>query len=428
LDHSPFEGDYSTDSVQKMLSLLQYTPLLPGGNMSDSYDLSKLGPNSFEHMVNFIVLRELGPGGTGFGPGADGGRDGFFEGEAPYPSASEHWSGSWYIQSKFHKPHLSTDPQKWLVEQIKEELKEFQKPDTKRVWPDNWIVATNIDPSGSPATGAFDQAKKIVSKVRPRLAKRFHIWGGRKILDLLALHPEIVQYYTHFLTPGHLLTAFYQNLSDSHAQITAILRHLIVTQLLEQQYTKLEQAGSTADTRPGIHRLFTDLPFRAQEYKTSGMAADYLASAAAQNHRIDETLPDTPEWRAWRCYPSRARVWFIKGGPGQGKSTLTQYLCQIHRAALILDRKGPHVTPSQKTLAREIQRSASAAELWPSVPRIPITIELKEYAQWFGQRNESDAKGLLSFPHGKTFGQDRAEGTRGNAKASVRERRLAICV
>ena len=80
--------------------------------MSDTYDLTKLDPDSFEHMVNFIALRELGPGHTGFGPGADGGRDGFFEGETSYPSASEHWSGRWYVQSKFHKPHLSTNPQR----------------------------------------------------------------------------------------------------------------------------------------------------------------------------------------------------------------------------------------------------------------------------------------------------------------------------
>jgi hypothetical protein len=55
--------------------------------MSPTYDLTKIDANSFEHLVNFIALKVLGPGHTGFGPGADGGRDGFFEGEAPYPSA-----------------------------------------------------------------------------------------------------------------------------------------------------------------------------------------------------------------------------------------------------------------------------------------------------------------------------------------------------
>jgi hypothetical protein len=199
--------------------------------MSESYDLSKLDPNSFEHMVNLIAMRVLGGGHTGFGPGSDGGRDGYFEGETPYPSPTEQWSGRWYIQSKFHKPHLSKDPQKWLVEQIKSELEEFKKRGTRRVWPDNWIVATNIDPSGAPETGAFDQARKVVAEARPGLERHFHIWGGRKILDLLILYPQIGDHYWHSLTPGKVLRELYETISDAQANVADVIRHLVVTQL-----------------------------------------------------------------------------------------------------------------------------------------------------------------------------------------------------
>jgi hypothetical protein len=150
--------------------------------MTDSCDLTKLEPDTFEHMVNALAIAVLGAGATGFGPGSDGGRDGYFEGEAPSPSATERWNGVWYIQSKFHKPQLSDDSQKWLIEKVKEELKEFAKPDTKRKWPKNWIVATNIDPSGVPETGAFDRTKALVEKARPSLASRFHIWGAPRSL------------------------------------------------------------------------------------------------------------------------------------------------------------------------------------------------------------------------------------------------------
>src|SRR3954464_12661574 len=111
--------------------------------MTHSYDLTKLDEASFEHLSNALALRVLGAGHTGFGPGSDGGRDGLFEGEAPYPSASERWSGVWYLQSKYHRPHLSTDPQAWLLDQIKKELAEFSRSDTRRKWPDNWIIVTN---------------------------------------------------------------------------------------------------------------------------------------------------------------------------------------------------------------------------------------------------------------------------------------------
>jgi len=365
--------------------------------MPDTFELGKLEPNCFEHLANMIALRVLGPGHTGFGPGPDGGRDGYFEGEAPYPSASEHWTGSWYLQAKFHKPHLSTNAQKWLVDQIKSEIERFSDPKSERIWPDNWIIVTNIDPSGTPETGAFDSARALVAAARPKLAGRFHIWGGRKVLDFLAQYPDIAQYYAHFLTSGHVLSALYHQLADAQAEIKSILLFLIVNQFVEQQYTKLEQAGSNTDTRPGIHRLFTDLPFDARQYELRGKAIEYLNRTSAQNHLIDATLSDTPEWRQWRRHPSRARVWFVKGGPGQGKSTIAQYFCQLQRAALIIGDNTLAVNPTQRSLAEDIRNTALAAGLWPEAPRIPISIELKQFAQWYGERSKEEPRGILTY-------------------------------
>ena len=365
--------------------------------MPDSYELTKLDSSSFEHLVNQLALRELGAGLTGFAPGPDGGRDGYYEGEANYPSPVEHWKGRWYIQSKFHKPHLSKDSQKWLLDEIKKEIKAFQDPESERKWPDNWIVASNIEPSGIAMTGSYDKAKALVAKANKKLSKNFHIWGGQKILDLLSLHPEISAFYKHFLTPGHIFTELFEHIKDESAQLETILRHLIVKQFTEQQYTKLEQAGSEADTRPGIHNLFIDLPFHAKEYDLNGMLINFLVRTAGKCHRMDQTQPDNEEWTLWRKYPSRARVWFVKGGPGQGKSTAAQYFCQVQRAALILQDDCFPVLPPIKQIAENVHQSAEKNSFWPTVPRIPISIELKEYAQWFGQKEKNQPRGILTY-------------------------------
>jgi hypothetical protein len=367
------------------------------GQMPDSYDLTKLDENSFEHLANFLALRVLGAGHTGFGPGSDGGRDGLFEGEAPYPSDVNRWSGRWYIQCKYHRPHLSKDPQKWLLSKIEEEIELFQDHRGKRTWPDNWIFVTNIEPSGTPETGSFDRALDLVTKANKELGKRFHIWGGAKVIQLLVLHSEIADYYSHFLTPGHVLSTLYRQLSDVQADTRSIVRHFVVTQFNEQQFTKLEQAGSNIDTRPGIHRLFTDLPFRCRDSKIQGMSLQYLVRAAAQNHRAESRVSDLPRWLAWRKNPRRARVWFIKGGPGQGKSTLTQYLAQIQRAALLLGAEAPPATIQQLETAKEIQEAATNDGLWPLAPRIPVYVELKDFAKWFGERQPDGPRGILTF-------------------------------
>jgi hypothetical protein len=362
-----------------------------------SYDLTKLGSGAFEHMINLLAFRVLGAGHTGFGPGPDGGRDGYFEGEAEYPSPVDRWSGKWYIQSKFHTPHLTTDAQKWLLEQIKAELSEFQKPNSRRRWPDNWIVATNIDPSGVPETGAFDAARALVKAVRPKLANHFHIWGGQKVLSLLALHSEISTFYAEFLTPGHILTRIYEQVSDSQAEIQHLLHYFIATQFNDQQYTKLEQAGSGSDTRPGIHDMFSDLPFTSSDTKFSGMCAECLATTSDQNHRVDRNFPNTDEWLAWLRHPNRARVWFIKGGPGQGKSTVAQYICQIQRAALLLAPQAPLVLPTLLETARRVRKRATEDRIWPGSPRVPIVTELRDYAKWYGGQSDDVPRGVLAY-------------------------------
>ncbi len=231
--------------------------------MSSAYDLAHLDPNSFQHMVNALALRVLGTGSTGFGPGPDGGRDGYFEGEAPYPSPVDRWSGRWFIQSKFHAPHLSRDAQKWLINEIKTEISTFTESRGGRNWPDIWI-ASNVVPSPAPSSGAFDVSLELVGKAHPKLKDRFHIWGGDKILDLLNQHQDIARRYGHFLTPGHVLSLLMQSLEDDKASVDSILKYLVTSAIEEQKHTKLEQAGSEEDKRPGIHRVFVDLPFFAQ--------------------------------------------------------------------------------------------------------------------------------------------------------------------
>ncbi|MBC9877339.1 hypothetical protein G8O24_08270 [Bradyrhizobium sp. INPA01-394B] len=362
-----------------------------------SYELSRLDANTFEHLVNSLALRILGAGHTGFGPGPDAGRDGFFEGAAPYPSESENWSGTWYIQSKFLAPHLSKDPQKWLVDRVEEELRAFENSASPRIWPDIWIVATNIEPSGAAETGSFDRIRDIVRKARPQLAKRFHIWGGRKILDLLAIYPEIADYYCEFISSGQVLARLYEQTIASQAQVEEIIRYLVVTQFSEQQYTKLEQAGSTTDNRPGIQRLFADIPFACKSNEMSGMAATTLARALAQTQRVRSIIDSPDDWHRWQRHPSRARTWFVKGGPGQGKSTLTQFISQIQRAALILQERGPVVLPAQRALAEDICAVATKKKLWPLVPRIPLIVDLKEFAFWFSQRGKRLTDRMIAY-------------------------------
>jgi len=365
--------------------------------MSYTYDLSKIGPNEFENLVNFLTLKVLGGGHTGFGPGPDGGRDGYFEGEAAYPSSTTRWKGTWYIQSKFHAPHLSKDPQKWLVEQVASEIKRFDSERSDRIWPDNWIIATNIDESGKPETGSFDAIKSRLKKSRGGKKVNTHVWGGRKILDFLAQFEDVSRYYGHFLTPGHVISGLIDDISDRTASIEEIIRYFVTTQFAENLFTKLDQAGSSSDLRPGVHDLFIDLPYRIDggPQSTAVLSDISCAVAECQKYSLRKLYPDT--WRTWTKHSRRARVALLKGGPGQGKSTVGQYLCQIHRAHLILAPDGPKVVDMIHIKATAVQEAAQRDNLWPNSPRIPIQIELKEFAHWYSQTPPANPRNVLVY-------------------------------
>ncbi|HGE7133023.1 TPA: NACHT domain-containing NTPase [Citrobacter freundii] len=361
--------------------------------MADSYDLTQLDSHSFEHLVNFLALKVLGNGVTGFATGADGGRDGYLKGRAPYPTENEAWEGIWFLQSKFHKPHLSKDPQKWLVNEVKKEIEQFETG-ARQHRPNIWIIASNIEPSGVPETGAFDKIKKMVSKLDPNI--NIDIWGGRRIIDFLAHHPEAASNYGHFLTPGHIITKLYQDLKRHDKNVKEIINHFIANQFHELSYTKLEQAGSGSDQRPKIYELFRDLPVTSDN-KDNHMIMESLISASKNVQKNSTWNNFGHGWKEWSRNPIRARILLLKGGPGQGKSTVGQYFGQLQRAAYILSDNGPNVTQHLNEIATDLKNQATKEGYWPSVPRIPVSIELKDFANWYSSKSELDARNIVEY-------------------------------
>lgn len=417
--------------------------------MNTNHQLDNLNAYSFQHMVNDLAMRVLGPGLTVFASGADGGRDAFFEGEAPYPSTEDKWSGVWYIQSKFRESRSSqsskTDSQ-WLLEQIKDEITAFKDSRRGRRKPDALIIATNVNPTAVAEKGSFDRANALIEEFDSNLAKQFHIWGKDKIISLLETHKDIANRYGHFLTSGEVLSELFKNIQDSTASHSEILRYLIVDQFSESFHAKLEQAGSSDDERPGIHELFVDIPFAFEEkgksFKKRNIAKE-IVKASQKPHSscaLDEMMNQLEKLDKTL---GRERVWFLRGGPGRGKSTIGQYFCQIQRASLILNKQ-MKVRPTDRTRAEEIKKLSSnlleeggasvetrdtsitsyeddfravTAELgydddyedddyddsvlyWTDTARIPIALELQNFAAWFHKKEKSDEntpRGVLSF-------------------------------
>ena len=76
----------------------------------------------------------------------------------------------------------------------------------------------------------------------------------------------------------------------------------------------------------------------------------------------------------------------IEGAPGQGKSTVTQYLCQLNRLKLL---------PSQQSELNSVD-----AEYKSAITRTPFRIDLRDYAAWVSGRHPYSMEKEAPLPKG----------------------------
>jgi hypothetical protein len=121
---------------------------------------------------------------------------------------------------------------------------------------------------------------------------------------------------------------------------------------------------------PTVEAMFVDVPFTC---RSDAQVAEVLASIAAKHPGDFEASSRTdgqpvtgaaqallsPEWKGNAL---------LVGGPGQGKSTLLQYVCQFHRSRLL--NKTGYAGDGDHLDVSEAQ------------PRFPIRIDLRKYAEW----------------------------------------------
>lgn len=121
---------------------------------------------------------------------------------------------------------------------------------------------------------------------------------------------------------------------------------------------------------PSVDSLFVDVPFACRPDAAIAELMQSIALVAPGDVASDESADGLvvtgaaqailhPEWK------SNA---LLIGGPGQGKSTLLQYICQFYRSRIL----GNDLYTGKAQQLRDVT----------VVPRIPVRVDLREYARW----------------------------------------------
>lgn len=182
--------------------------------------------------------------------------------------------------------------------------------------------------------------------------------------------------------------------------------------LVANEHAKLGQGGHTKSEIP-LRRVFVDLPvtspsdpqsrvlFLAQFNSAPALdlrlllhfATEEPAEASAHERRMSRRLA----MRASEYVFGSATL--LIGGPGQGKSTLSQLACQLHRAALLRPYQRELQSRERDILSTFDGKGAPNSLKLTTTPLLPIHVSLPELAAWLARFGSptSDVPRILSF-------------------------------
>ncbi|MFD8354860.1 NACHT domain-containing protein, partial [Streptomyces coelicoflavus] len=354
------------------------------------YDLTRLGSRAFEQLVVALARRDIGPGVQVFGDGPDGGREATFEGTINWSRTStgganrvDCWSGYTVLQAKFRvKPAASPhDNALWLQEQIKNEVDGWiraAREHTRSRLPDYLIFITNVDLSAVAKAGGIDKVNQVVRKRLTETSttqsglkvEDFAIWHGDQIRSMLDANQEVRYAFPALLTAGDVLAKLatdWVSLGTFNAQDP--LREQLLHAIKDDRWIRLSQSGGPGEAKLWLDDIAIDLP------ATIDSPDGDLTVRAVQ--RVLE-LGDMVLRQRQPDRIKRSNVVLV-GGPGQGKSTLSQLIAQAYRVALLT---GANPAPSVQEVIDGTR--AALTRLGLSVPgnrRWPARIDLAKYAE-----------------------------------------------
>ena len=335
------------------------------------YLLEQLGPERFQQLAQALLLKERPNLQCLPVAQPDGGRDAFeYEGK-------NAGSGFLIYQVKFVKDPDTKNARDSIREFIRLEKSKVAKLIKKGAV--SYCLVTNVSGTSHLDVGSIDlvnQELEIAFGIPAQCWWRDDI--ERRIDDSTGIkwsYPEILK-ATDVI--GVLLE---NDLSSEERRRTDAIRAYMAFQAQTDAQLKFKQVELQKD----IIDLFVDVPAHmvlppgADEVSHSRTWREFVA-----NNKIDCLEPDSePDFRrrptggalaflANERFSEDVSKLVVEGAPGQGKSTVTQFLCQVHR--LLLLGKSAAISRIQKKHR-------------PTSVRIPFRVDLRDYASWLTGRD-----------------------------------------
>jgi hypothetical protein len=316
----------------------------------------------------------------------------------------EVWDGYTVLQVKHMAAPSSQHPENaaWLWNQVRKELEAWSDPDGDRTKvPDYLIVITNVPLTPFPGVGGHDVLQSNIDGYLGRLEdssrdigqeaktrrqarlkrlsriKKVRIWDGNQVNTLLNLNSEIRNAFPSFLTVGDVFTALRQfSNTIPLADLETGLREHAKTALSGEGLIYFDEAGSGDARGIPVHQIAIDLPVTSAAGTHRSSLVQYVLDRAEHVLRPGITTQETP------------RHLIVTGAPGNGKTTISKFLVQVFRAAML--QEADKLSEDHLDIVRGTEAALKrfGREL-PRNRRWPMRIDLAGYAQEGGLNDDS---------------------------------------
>lgn len=365
------------------------------------YDLLRMGSTLFEDMSVALCSAEFGPGGTTFGVGADGGREWTYEGNLPMPEntllangsvwSGGNWNGYTVVQVK-HKSFFENNKAdlEWLLTTISKEVKNWLETKSGRAnKPKNLLFITNVRLTPVPNTGGVDRIKKAMQQHALALKlDGWAVWSAVHVSRLLDNHRDIRKTYLAQITVGDVLSAVLEYYEGRNEESTSVITAFVAKELYAHRHVRLTRAGSTSEReRESLAEIGIDLP-AVDRNATSKVAVREGKQFVADSIIQAANSPSSPNRAGFMTV--------LIGGPGQGKSTIGQLLCQSYRAALLVDSRDNLSTADSSVLDETLAHLNAIGLPLPSMRRWPIYIRLTHYSEKLTEQGDTSIQAQIA--------------------------------
>ncbi|WP_157855779.1 NACHT domain-containing protein [Streptomyces aureocirculatus] len=344
-----------------------------------TYLYEQLDPERFQHLCQALISLEY-PGTQCFPVGQrDGGRD------AVQMFANKQ-GGYRVFQVKFvRNPFVIEDVHKWLVETMKDEIPKILSILKRKKGAIEYILVSNVPGTAFPDSGSIDTLNGLLNADSP---VPIRAWWRDDLDRRCDGHADVRWSYPDMLRGTDLLQALAESIGgDLLGNRLDVLRSFTAEQFDMDNEVRFKQIELSNE----ILNLFVDVPAvipldheegRRKEEKRALQIRDAVQQIAQRGGTVNDGNEPVGAARLL-LHDDIAKLSdlvVLEGGPGQGKSTLAQYVCQVHRMR-VLGKPDFHALPEEHQ-AKSV--------------RFPIRVDLREYATWLSGKNpfgqESDSQ------------------------------------